>query len=64
MEVEKKRSERNSDRMEEIIEIHEEKKDKRVKTPVNEVKEEKCRYFEEHGWCKFGKSCHHFHPTK
>ena len=39
IEVEKKRMERNSDRMEEIIEIQEEKKDKRAKSPPKSVKE-------------------------
>ena len=63
-EVEKKRLERNSDRLEEIIEIKEVREDKREKTPGKEVKEEKCRFFEEHGWCKFGKGCHNVHPSK
>jgi chromosome segregation ATPase len=57
IEVEKKRLERKD-----ILEIKD--RDRREKTPVKKIKEEKCRFFEENGWCKFGKLCHNFHPTK
>ena len=64
MEVENKRWERNTERLEEIIEINDEKKDTKEKSPTRKIKEEKCRFFEENGWCRFGKGCHNFHPTK
>ena len=61
-EVEKKILECNTDRLEEIIVINEEKqepKDRRMETT-----EEKCRFFEANGWCRFGSECHNLHPKK
>ena len=64
IEVERKRFERNSIRIEEIIEINDDKRETTQKTPPRIVKEEKCRFFEENGWCRFGKTCHNLHPTR
>ena len=59
MEVEKTRMERNTNRLEEIIEINDETK----KSPSKKRTVEKCRFFEEHGHCKFDKKCYNLHPT-
>ena len=63
--IEKKISERNKEHEDETIERtvtdSREKTPDITKTPVGEVK---CRFFEEQGWCRFGKSCHNLHPSR
>ena len=64
IEVQKRRLERNSDRLEEIIEINDERSEPKVKTPPKHTREEKCKFFEEHGYCRYGKQCYNFHPSR
>ena len=64
VEVEKHRLERNSDRLAEIIEINDDKKESKERTPKKKIVEEKCRFYEANGWCRFDKECHNLHPSR
>ena len=64
VEVEKQRLERNSDRLAEIIEITDDKKESKERTPKKKIVEEKCRFYEANGWFRFDKECHNLHPSR
>jgi hypothetical protein len=63
IEVEKRKLERNTDRLEDIIEITSERQNTKKRDTGPKSVEEKCRFYEANGWCRFGKECHNLHPT-